>query len=1040
SDFLDNAGVAGAWGTGTSPSAHKGSIISPRIDVSGYTDSALVVDFYSYYLNYQIGELSISFSVDDGATWSTTDFRTLQPAATNTSAEGFVAVVFPTITAGVTNLTQCRIKFTFDGNYYFSMIDDVSIAVADEYDLTIAIEDAGGTTLAAKYNQLTITNNRHFPLSQMNTHHLMFGANVKNYGHKNVLPTDGATLNVEIQANQSGNWVAVHNQSTNIQDTIKSTNGTAVTDTLNSSSWAQIGDFRARYTTSLSTDNNASNDTVYHLFSINDNSYASKVALRPDNTPAYNRPMFPGGTSFQSFEYGSMFEFSNAVNEALRIDSVSFRYYIPNTYTGATTATVFVTIYKFIDGANGSTLNGFLDDDNELILAGVSTVNLTGLGSTTPNGTSNVGIATGFIDNTSGAPLTNLTDDYYLATLSLVDQSSPFNSTNSIWFGASSINNFSLNLAMSSSGNVISHPSPVKIVDATGTGGWNWIGFGANIVPSIGVHLSGCPITTSNFSVTANECSGYTVPSGDSTYTAVGNYTVNDTINNAAGCDSVMTITITIESLNQTVTATNSTLCSTNTGTTITTGSSETGVNYYLRDNANDTIVDGPMPGTGSPISLNTGNIASTMTFNIFGEKASIGLEFDGSSTEIALLTYVPTFSNNFTYEAWVNPTATHEIDAQANSGADGVTGQNYLIGAAHRSGDGGVGISVGTNGVSVYEHGSNYMPALLVWTGTISTWTHIAVVYTAKQPTLYVNGTLVATGLTSLKANVYPSLGITPNGVNNGIGGGDYGYYSGQVDDFRLWDVSRTPAEIQSSMNSCLTGAEANLYALYDFEDGTGSSTLTDLTANSNDGTLTNMDPATDWIVGTGSCSGCSLEMTSTATVTVLPALTGTDTRTECNSYTWIDGNTYTANNSSATFNIANGAANSCDSLVTLDLTINTVDTSITNNSPTLTANATGATYQWLDCNNNMSVIPGATNASYTVTVNGSYAVVVTQNGCTDTSACIPVTVTGVNNDQLSVDNYKIYPNPSKGIFTVSLDQLDDNSSIIVYSAVGAV
>ena len=58
---------------------------------------------------------------------------------------------------------------------------------------------------------------------------------------------------------------------------------------------------------------------------------------------------------------------------------------------------------------------------------------------------------------------------------------------------------------------------------------------------------------------------------------------------------------------------------------------------------------------------------------------------------------------------------------------------------------------------------------------------------------------------------------------------------------------------------------------------------------------------------------------------------VTGTDTRTECDSYTWIDGNTYIANNNTATFNIANGAANGCDSIVTLDLTI-TTDTSYTN------------------------------------------------------------------------------------------------------------
>ncbi|MDA7763028.1 zinc metalloprotease, partial [Crocinitomicaceae bacterium] len=51
---------------------------------------------------------------------------------------------------------------------------------------------------------------------------------------------------------------------------------------------------------------------------------------------------------------------------------------------------------------------------------------------------------------------------------------------------------------------------------------------------------------------------------------------------------------------------------------------------------------------------------------------------------------------------------------------------------------------------------------------------------------------------------------------------------------------------------------------------------------------------------------------------------LSGTDTQSACDPYTWIDGNTYTASNNTATFNIIGGAANGCDSTVTLNLTIN--------------------------------------------------------------------------------------------------------------------
>jgi hypothetical protein len=51
-------------------------------------------------------------------------------------------------------------------------------------------------------------------------------------------------------------------------------------------------------------------------------------------------------------------------------------------------------------------------------------------------------------------------------------------------------------------------------------------------------------------------------------------------------------------------------------------------------------------------------------------------------------------------------------------------------------------------------------------------------------------------------------------------------------------------------------------------------------------------------------------------------PPTAGTDVITACDSITWIDGNTYTSSNNSATFNLLSSTG--CDSLVTLDLTVN--------------------------------------------------------------------------------------------------------------------
>ena len=67
---------------------------------------------------------------------------------------------------------------------------------------------------------------------------------------------------------------------------------------------------------------------------------------------------------------------------------------------------------------------------------------------------------------------------------------------------------------------------------------------------------------------------------------------------------------------------------------------------------------------------------------------------------------------------------------------------------------------------------------------------------------------------------------------------------------------------------------------------------------------------------------------------LTISNAVNGTDTQTACGFLHWIDGNTYTASNNTATFNIPGGAANGCDSLVTLDLTIsNSVNGTDTSN-----------------------------------------------------------------------------------------------------------
>ena len=174
---------------------------------------------------------------------------------------------------------------------------------------------------------------------------------------------------------------------------------------------------------------------------------------------------------------------------------------------------------------------------------------------------------------------------------------------------------------------------------------------------------------------------------------------------------------------------------------------------------------------------------------------------------------------------------------------------------------------------------------------------------------------------------------------------------------------------------------------------------------------------------------AGCDSVLT--LDLTINNSNTGTATQTACNSYTWIDGNTYTSSTITPTYTLTNAAG--CDSVVTLNLTVNTVNNSITNTTPTLTADVTGATYQWLDCNNNYAPIPGETNQSFTATANGSYAVEVTQNGCVDTSACEQVNNVGINENNSSIT---LHPNPTTGL--VELQGINGSFKVDVYDYAG--
>jgi len=139
-------------------------------------------------------------------------------------------------------------------------------------------------------------------------------------------------------------------------------------------------------------------------------------------------------------------------------------------------------------------------------------------------------------------------------------------------------------------------------------------------------------------------------------------------------------------------------------------------------------------------------------------------------------------------------------------------------------------------------------------------------------------------------------------------------------------------------------------------------------------------------------------------------------DTLSTCDSIE-IGGVTF---HSSFSYNYTFSSNTTCDTVLHRYHHLIQIDTTIFQNGATLTAQDTTCSYQWIRCNP-LVVFPNDTLQSYTPSVNGQYAVILSSGGCQDTSSCIWVQATsiGASTEEAA---WSVYPNPSIGIIRIAI------------------
>lgn len=288
---------------------------------------------------------------------------------------------------------------------------------------------------------------------------------------------------------------------------------------------------------------------------------------------------------------------------------------------------------------------------------------------------------------------------------------------------------------------------------------------------------------------------------------------------------------------------TTSNVCIFQSGTVNLTANGSSGFYNWYDSPVGDSVV-----GSGS--NFQTPFISSTQTFYVSATDTNTALEFDGNNDYVAINKSYNTVGAIpiITVEAWINTSIGGVADVFGNWAiVDFDRSEYFNLFINANTGEVGFSTYATTGGIDDFYSGTPVNDGA---------WHHITAVYDGVDKIIYIDGVEVARN-NNPHGGVGLGSGMTRYGIlgdgseSGGFNGGrNNKYYDGLIDEVRIWNDVRTPAEIMEFKDTCLTGSEANLETYFNFNEN-GGTTLTDVTGNGANGTLYNFNSSIAWIDG---------------------------------------------------------------------------------------------------------------------------------------------------------------------------------------------